>query len=207
MAKKKTKLIRSSRYPAERQRIWEAIRKQQTFTNTSISKATKIDELRVQFYLPGLYKAGYIKPDKTPRGQKLSRDDFKKITWELINDVGIDAPRVTREGKPVKQGILRNQMWRTMKMLNRFTYIDLAIHASTDEHAVSRADAKNYCNYLHKAKYLSVVRAAVKGKKPKPALYQFINSKNTGPDAPIVQRIKVVFDPNLNEVVWSPPND
>jgi predicted metal-dependent enzyme (double-stranded beta helix superfamily) len=39
-------------------------------------------------------------------------------------------------------------MWRAMKMLGRFTYRDLAVHASTDEVEVKPATAKTYIRHL-----------------------------------------------------------
>jgi hypothetical protein len=91
-------------------------------------------------------------------------------------------------------------MWRTMKMLAAFTPSDIAIHASTDDVSVNKSDAKDYIGHLHKAGYLTVTKKAKPGCNQ--ARYRLLPSKNTGPHSPQVQRIKQVFDPNLNKVVW-----
>ena len=58
--------------------------------------------------------------------------------------------------------------------------------------------AKEYCTMLTQAGYLKVLRKASPPKKP--AVYKLV--RNTGPQPPQIQRVKQVFDPNLDEVTY-----
>lgn len=85
-----------------------------------------------------------------------------------------------------------------MRMLGEFGYRDLTVTASTAATPIADIDAKDYLKHLYRAGYLKVT-APAHGNRP--ARYRLI--RNTGPKPPKVQRIRQVFDPNLNEVVWS----
>lgn len=183
--------------PQGRQGIWEAIRRQRdAFTVASLNGATDIHRDTIRTYLRGLEAASHI---------ARCTDAFPPGTYRLVRDVGVDAPRVTREGKRVTQGAAREQMWRTMRMIRGdFSWRDLAIAASTAEVAVAETDAQDYCRNLARAGYLAVVSLgkALGNNIGVPTRYRFNRTKNTGPKAPMVQRVQSVFDPNLNRVVW-----
>lgn len=185
--------------PQGRQGIWEAIRAQRDgFTIASLGAATDIHRDTIRTYVRGLHAAGYVEVP-APIAP----------FYRLVRDVGVEAPRVTRDGKPVTQGAAREQMWRTMKMMAAdFSWRDLAITASTEAVAVAEEDAKDYCANLAKAGYLMVASpgkgtpSARKG-GGMPTRYRFNRSKNTGPKPPMVQRLQSVFDPNLGKIVWT----
>ena len=115
----------------------------------------------------------------------------------LIHNSGHLAPRVNKEGKVIVTA--RDNMWRTMKMLESFNAESLARHATTENCPVSTVDAKSYVGHLARAGYLQIVCASKPGTK---ALYTLKPAMRTGPHAPMVQRTKVVFDPNLQRIVW-----
>ena len=192
--RKPVHLTATSRKPQGRQGIWEEIRAQrQGFTLTSLSAATDIHKDTIRTYLQGLEAAGYI--HKT-FGSPIS-------SYHLERDVGVEAPRITRDGKPVTQGAAREQMWRTMKIMGDFSWRDLAIAASTEAVVVAESDAKDYCANLVLGGYLVVVsKGQGTGKGASPSRYRFNRSRNTGPRPPMVQRLKSVFDPNLRKIVW-----
>lgn len=175
------------RKPQGRGAIWAEIRKQKTFTRRSLADATDINTKTIGDYLESLVAA-----------EILSRDTYDTGTWfyELINDRGREAPRVRKDGSEVTQGRGTEQLWRAMRILKKFTAQELALSASTTSHPVSLAQAKDYCKHLTKAGYL---RVTVPGRGGKPS--QFLLVKTTGPLAPMVQRVKQVFDPNLGKVV------
>jgi hypothetical protein len=179
--------------------FWDVIREQQgIFTVREIwlqveggnhhATATRA----IQNYAQRLVKAGYLsmQPASGPGQPNL----YKVIRKSL------EAPRLRPDGSVVVAGQKRDHMWRTMKMLRDFAAADLAISASTEGVKVVEADASEYIRALHRAGYL------VQVKPPKTAVsqgrYRLLASKNTGPRAPMVQRVKQVFDPNLREVVW-----
>ena len=199
--RKPVHLVAPGGKPQGRQGIWEAIRAQRDgFTIASLAAATDIHRDTIRTYLGGLVAAGYID----------SPADFHDPgRYRLERDVGVEAPRVTKDGRPVTQGAAREQMWRTMKIMRGdFSWRDLAINASTADVVVAEGDAKDYCANLAKAGYLTVVMVGKGLGKAQaggiPTRYRFNRAKNTGPKPPMVQRMTTVFDPNLRKIVWHP---
>lgn len=101
------------------------------------------------------------------------------------------APRVTTKGAKVTQGCGLDAMWRAMKVLPSFDYLDIARAATLGTTVVSPVTAKTYVIHLARAGYLATMRPAKPGT---PARHRL--DKNTGPHAPAVTRMKVVFDRN-----------
>ncbi len=194
MARRPSHVVAALSRPEGRDVIWQAIRKLRMFTILHVEHETRINTDTIKSYLHGLTHAGYLavvsKSHRDGRGRQTPQ------VWKLERDAGVEAPRVTRDGKPVVQGQARQQMWVTMRALKTFTYVDLAASASTEACQVAVPDAKDYCKHLAQARYLVV---AEPGRSRKPAVYRFV--KYTGPKAPQVQRIQQVFDPNLKRVV------
>lgn len=200
MARKPADVIAAAPKPSGREVVWRHIRLMAAgFTLRDLNRATDIPRDTIASYLQGLTAAGYL--ERTPR------TDANE--WRLIRDVGSEAPRVRPDGTPVTQGLAREQMWRTMKRLDGFSWRDLALAASTDSVPVADEDAKSYCHDLAVAGYLlEIVKGKGGGKAVShPSRYRFNRAKNTGPRAPMVQRMKTIFDPNLGRVVWHPEVD
>ncbi len=183
----------------DRQAIWETIRKHgvdgQTFTAPDIRGQLPACPLsRIRDYLTCLTAAEYLACKKADKPGAPN-------SYTLKRDTGIEAPRVRKDGTAVIQGMAREQMWRTMKVIGEFNAHELATNASTEACLVAQHDAKSYIGYLHKAKYLHMTtKANTHGGL---ARYRLLPSKNTGPKPPKVQRIKNVYDPNIGKVVWS----
>lgn len=93
----------------------------------------------------------------------------------------------------------RDNMWRSMKMLSNFIVKELSLSASTEEVIVSIAEATKYCNSLQDAGYLLCIGSSTGVDKRR---YKLLPRKNTGPHAPIVARVSVVFDANTKAIVW-----
>ena len=200
--RKPVHLVAVGKKPGGRDAIWAEIRKQREFTYRSLTEATDIPKKTIGDYLKGLEAAGIVKSEQEA-GTAESRTGNKKqvsgtLQFSLVKDCDVHAPRVRKDGSAVLQGRATESMWSAMRFLKQFTSRELAIHASTDEHPVSEVHANDYCKTLAKAKYLRVVKA---GRPGRLAVYQFV--RFTGPKAPMIQRIKQVFDPNTGEVVWS----
>jgi len=83
-------------------------------------------------------------------------------------------------------------MWRAMRQLRQFSPLDVATLANAGGVEVSIEKARTYCRRLLGAGYLRVLDRAVPGRRE--AFYQLI--RNTGPKAPVPQRITVLHDPN-----------
>ncbi|BBF84413.1 phage protein [Aquitalea magnusonii] len=195
----------------KRQRIWEAIRTLKEFNLINCAHKADVDMDTTKTYLQTLERAGFIEDVSGKRGGH----DEKR--WQLARDIGMEAPRLTKEGKPVTQGMGTTNMWRVMRLTKGdFDYLEIARSASTPEHQVKPETARSYLKALHSAGYLDMVVApqtkpAMKGGKT-PARwrllpYNRINSKKPGPRAPMIQRLKRVFDPNWAEVVFQEEAD
>lgn len=202
MARKPVHLSANSPRPEGRQVMWEAMRKLRRFRLTDIEDQTRITEATVDTYVKGLTAAGYLQRIDAPEPPADTR--YAPHWWELVKDIGVEAPRVTQAGKPVTQGRGREQMWRTMRIIGEFNWRELAVQASTEAHPVKENEAKDYVHHLHKAGYLACVKAGGPGRA---ARYRMFPSRYTGPQPPMVQRIKQVFDPNIGQVVWPKEDD
>jgi FAD/FMN-containing dehydrogenase len=194
------KPVNTLRRGESRDAIWAAIRQLSEFTVRDIWLETQLSKASIQDYLQGLSAAGYLRVAGTRTADYGSRAHV----YQLMRDVGIEAPRVRRDGTEVTQGRGREQMWRTMRILGEFSSRDLAVNASTETCVIAEKEAKDYCYYLHLAGYLAVSRPGKgTGKGGVLTRYRFLAARYSGPKPPMIQRIKAVYDPNRSEVVWS----
>ncbi|MEO1472778.1 MAG: hypothetical protein AAFS03_02385 [Pseudomonadota bacterium] len=185
--RKPADVIARSPKPQGRAAIWAAIRLQGNFTRRSIRDATDCTPKTVSGYLDALEAGEFLT-------SSLKEDGVRHFT--LIRDVGIEPPRVRKDGTEVTQGRGTANMWRSMRMMSDFTTRDLSLSASTGGVEVKLDTAKDYCNHLMRAGYLRIVDQPTPTSPPR---YRLI--RNTGPKPPQIQRVKQVFDPNLNQVV------
>jgi hypothetical protein len=167
--------------------IWQRIRQMGKFTIHDIPAAIRTKT--VQSYVEGLLKAGYIA--QLTNGKVAGR--WQLAQYQLVRDVGIEAPKVTRYGKPTTHGLGQEQMWRTMPILGEFTARELALAASTEQAPVSVWAARGYIRLLGKAGYLFVVTP---GYGDRPALYRMPQFRHTGPRPPQNQQNGTVYDLN-----------
>lgn len=110
------------------------------------------------------------------------------------------APRVRRDGSIIESQPATRCMWNLMRgPVGRggFTYRDLVHWGQTDETPISTNTAKSYIQMLRGAGYLLQVDP---GKPGTPATWRLDPAMNTGPQAPMILRTKLVFDPNRQEV-------
>lgn len=169
--------------------LWDAIRRLKCFTVLQLRRETCCTVSQTREYVLGLTAAGI-----------LERVEMCQGSFLLVKDTGNEAPRVRRDGTMVTMGRGREQLWQTMRALGSFTVADLRVAASTDEHPVAESEAETYCQILHKAGYLATL-PATHCPKGGGVVYRLI--RYTGPQPPMIQRVKSVYDPNLKEVVWS----
>lgn len=184
--------------------IWTVIRRLKTFDIDDLQLAVRLEKHSIYDYITGLKNAGYL--DAASWDADVPICAREKITYTLINDAGVDAPRVRKDGTPVTQGQSRQQMWNAMQVLKKFCAADLAFNASTPECRVCESEAKNYVGALHRANYLKLQSPSKPGHKKgtgKQANYTLIPTMWTGPHPPQIQRTKQVYDPNLRRVVWA----
>ena len=177
-----------------RQRMWEAIRALRTCLDApTVAERSSVHIETVRSYLQSLEKAGHL--------NVLTFVQYQEKTYELVNDVGREAPKVTRQGKESKQGLGTEIMWRTLRILGEVDANMLVEHAQAASYPLSLSTANAYLKALKRAGYLRVVRPARATKYPERVA--LAPGKNTGPQPPMIQRTKQVYDPNINQVVWS----
>jgi len=202
--KKPVHLVAASGYHTPQDCVWEAIRSLKQFNQIDIEmwldkrQHKVINSSTLKSYLNRLKKGHYITVIDVTQLKGIA----KVHRYKLVNDTGIHAPRLTKEGKPTTLGMGRENLWRAMKILDTFNYKDLTQAATTEVIAVKPSEAKDYIKHLYKAGYLQLISASSQ-KTATPARYRLLINKNTGPRPPMIQRIKQVFDPNLNQVMWS----
>lgn len=183
-----------------RQRVWDAIRRRRgaVFDLFDVNPGD-VPRETVRDYVLSLVRAGYLATVGTLIGP------YDRRCYRLINDAGLEAPRVRRDGTPVTQGLAQEQMWRTLRMLKGDTNArELAAHAGTPEIPVREIAAADYLRNLHLAQYLECTRPGKgTGRGGIQARYRLIS--NTGPRPPMVCRADAVYDPNLGKTVWVRP--
>lgn len=183
-----------------RQKAWEAIRAQglqAEWTKYDIARKADLEDQTVGTYLQALAKAEIIVETLREPINNIA----VRVWYRLAIDEGLEAPRLRRDGSRVTQGLPQEQMWRTLRMLQADTNArELAAHASTPAIAVAEAASADYLQVLYHAGYLVRTR---EGGPAVQARYRLAPSKNTGPRPPMVCRTRVLYDPNLDEVVWA----
>ncbi|WP_051445390.1 hypothetical protein [Desulfocurvus vexinensis] len=171
--------------------MWAVMMALAEFTISDVADRTNAGRDTVRDYVVRLERGGYL-----ARTGLRGEGRYEAVVYRVDRKCR-EYPRLRKDGTecpPTK----RESMWRSMRMLGEFGYRDLTVTASTAATPVADIDAKDYLKHLYRAGYLKVT-APAHGNRP--ARYRLI--RNTGPKPPKVQRIRQVFDPNLNEVVWS----
>jgi hypothetical protein len=176
-----------------RERVWSAIRKLRRFTMLELQDTARplVVWHTARTYLKWLLAGGYIQA-VADQGRTAGKEQFDQVQYQLVKD-SFEAPRVTRQGGPVSQGTATLAMWRAMKVLKEFDYIDVQRAASVGPKClVKPSSAKAYVNDLAVAGYFSLKRQAKPGT---PARWRLV--RDTGAHAPAITRRKGVFDRNL----------
>ncbi len=179
--------------------LWKLIRAMKTFTVPELREAVHMDATTIDLYVRSLVKAGYLERIDISGGaaKEIGRTRYR---YTLLKDA-LEAPRIRKDGSPVTQGRGRLNMWRSMKVLKRFGLADIVACSSTEEHPVAWEEAETYLRYLLKAGYLKQLTKTSVEK----AVYALV--RWTGPKAPMIQRIRQVWDPNLKKVTWRTAQD
>jgi len=181
-----------------RDRIWAAIRSfgKEQFSCAEIMFASGQCAETTLRHARALTLAGFLHEGAarhiTPR-----RREFDQ--YRLARDVGVEAPRLTEEGKPCTEHLGQQQMWSVMrKTKGAFDWRELV---QACPHPVTLHLAKVYLRLLGRAGYLVVSR---KARGTIPARYCFMRARDTGPRAPIISGHAVVMDGNTGAVVYDP---
>lgn len=164
-----------------RQRIWELVRAFGSFARPELVEKLPegIHPDTARTYLNSLVNGGYL-----ARGPG--------HVYTLIQDTGIEAPRLRKDGSPVIIGRAQESLWRTLRTLDgAISPRALAAMADTADHPVGLDATLEYLKILTDAGYLRR-----EGENYRLKL-------NSGPRPPVVQRVHRVYDPNLGQVLWT----
>lgn len=179
-----------------RQHMWEAIRSlsrdPKGLTTYNVSRLSAQDDEAVSSYLRALAKAGIVE-----RLESLGKRDTR---WKLTQDEGAEAPRVNKGGERVPSSAVEN-VWRALRILGSLSAAEAAEHASVNGVTMTELAARTYLQGLTLAGYVT----RTDGTPGKPARYHLVRQRYTGPKHPVYQRstFEQVYDPNLDQVVWS----
>jgi len=94
------------------------------------------------------------------------------------------APQLDKDGRPAPE-TAQQRLWRAIRMARVFTVADLTATVEAKASAV-----ESYLKHLVYAGYLTRTGD------------QYRLVRQHGPLAPMIQRVKQVYDPNLKAVVW-----
>lgn len=174
--------------PTLRDRLWSVMRERRnewlTLNEIMIAIGERVSKGTIRDYLLGYAKAGYVEATKPER--------FQRAQYRLLHDVGVDAPRIKKDGTEAPLPG-RTRMWRAMRILKRFSIQELLAHTVGGE-PIAEAEAETYCRTLARAGYLQG--------PGEDGRYVIVPARWSGPRAPMVQRTRVVWDPNLGKIVW-----
>lgn len=162
------------------------------FSVREIELASDVDGGAVRDFVMRLEKAGLA---ERVADAALAKD----VTYRPLV-IQSAAPRVRRDGSIIESQPATRCMWNLMRGpvgRSGFTYRDLVHWGQTDETPISAHTARSYIQMLRAAGYLLQVDP---GKPGTPATWRLDPSMNTGPQAPMILRAKLVFDPNRQEV-------
>lgn len=177
--------------PKNRKMVWKVIRELKHFTIRDIEDRTKIQPRTITSYLQALERAEIINKEVV---YKPNRGCLRTNIYNLTKDTGVMAPVINKNGQLVED-THQSRIWRAIRILRNFTLRDIVATASQDDDPVSLTAADQYLNYLKKAGYLS--------KKNNEKVFRLNLAMNKGIQAPQIQRIKQIYDPNIDAVVWN----
>jgi hypothetical protein len=132
----------------------------------------------IRGYCEVLAKAGVLR-----RFQRFTEKGVNSVLFQLVNDSGIETPRVRNDGTHVSAGAGQQAMWDVLRT-SRSPVTPEGLIAYAPDHAIALSTAKSYLGRLTRAGYL----------RRKDGWYQLV--RNTGPLAPQITHTKTVRDPN-----------
>lgn len=120
-----------------RQEIWNCLRgnKDRFLTLSEIAKACQLSGNTVYGYLKSLNKGGFVSVQK-------GSDSCSSYGYRLDRDTGMDAPRLSDDGKTLKCPVTE-ALWRTIRILKTFDVDSLTAHVNMT-HPVSRSMVRVY---------------------------------------------------------------
>ena len=162
---------------------WNAAMVLIEFTARELADATDLSMHQVSYFVQVWIKDGLV--DRQDTGPA------ELVRYRVLNP-GEVRPQIAASETPTAN------MWTAMRGLRSFSPRDIAAHSSTQKTTVTLEMAQSYCQMLVRASYLRVMDKAIPGRRD--AVYRLI--QNSGPRPPVERRVRVVFDENLQKIVY-----
>lgn len=156
------------------------------FTVADVCKAVRSQRQHlVSQYLQQLAAEGVVR-EKGFAGAGVARNRQFELTGEG-EPLGEPATRIGR---------VRQNIWNVLRVRGRdpMTTDEVVMLAATEDVRITPSEAGSYLNALAEAGYVS----ADTGRRPK--RYQFLQRQDSGPAAPQIFALEIVFDPNRQTI-------
>lgn len=170
--------------------IWAAIRAlscARWWALDDVVTRSRVRPATVRSYLRALERAGYVVREAGATFPRPTRSSYR-----LAIDVGVEAPRVRRDGTRIDRPTAQQRIWAACKALGWFSTADMQVATSLQ----ARATVMRYLDHLVRAGYLMTYLCGDRLR------YRLVPSRNSGPLAPVIRRGAVVYDPNERRQVW-----
>jgi hypothetical protein len=167
--------------------IWTVIRRQANAQHGVIdctalfAYLTRLDPSFITDYLARLRRGGYLQP--------LDRGRYRLLRNQP------QPPQLRADGRPLVRTLVREQIWRALKMSSWITPRELAVEASTEKARVSEPAAQRYLTYLRRAGIVGARTASTDE-----TTYGLKPGQGRGAAAPRVIRAVFVWDENARTV-------
>ena len=180
------------RCPTGRIGYWKIIRELDAkgpWTGRQVSDRTYDDRNAVNIFIAGLVAHGYAEIVATVPSRNVRPANVLRLVRRPM-----EPPEVLGSAGSERSDLKTDAIWRTMKMLHRFTPRSLVEGASLTDRPVSLLYVRNYVSLLVKCGIVQKV-----GKKPVHGEATYRIAVNLGGRAPKMLRHKVLFDPNAGK--------
>jgi hypothetical protein len=179
--KRKAMSVTAANFLAVSEAAWTKALTMDRFGYADISHAVSISIEQATRIIRGWIKEGAV--DQLQDGQAGAGRSLWRCKADFV--------RV----EPLRQRTPEENLWTAMRRLRSFAPTDLAAHATTETVSVDAKAAAEYCRALLDTGYLTVARRAAPAMQ-REAIYRLVEV--TGPQAPVVRRVRAVVDPNTN---------
>ena len=187
----------SARVPRGQAGYWTVIRALDEKGSWTVSEVH--DETNEKFrqavmdYVGRLLKGGFARFVGERRGAHQHPPFAKAYRLEKRPSL---APSLRRDGTLLPPPAIQ-RMWNAVRSLRHFTIDDVAF-AGGSEKAIPKHTAERYIGRLVAAGYLQAIAEGGPGRR---AVYRLKPAMNTGPLAPKILQLNVVWDDNRKEAV------
>ncbi len=186
----------TARVPRGEAGFWKIMRELDArgmFSIADVEGESNVKPGAVAQYMRKLVKGGFARVsgfrDAPARPQKLYR----------LCKRPAEAPRLRADGTEIGRDD-RQCLWTAMRALQTFSVADVRYAASQGRKSIRTPSAQRYIAHLEDAGYLSRTGAP-------DGFYRLLPRMNTGPLAPSILRLDVVFDRNKKQLVGPDVHD